>query len=63
MDLKSFNYYLEELVGSVERRKPVDPSQDPQFIDVKSLIKQQKTLDPYLPKLSVVVHQSYQKSE
>ena len=48
MDLKSWNCYLEELVGAVERRKPVDPSQDPQFIDVKSLIKQQKTLDPQL---------------
>jgi len=48
MDLKSWNYYLEELVGAVERRRPVDPSQDPQFIDVKSLIKQQKTLDPQL---------------
>lgn len=48
MDLKSWNYYLEELVGAVERRRPSDPSQDPQFIDVKSLIKQQKTLDPQL---------------
>jgi hypothetical protein len=48
MDLKSWNCYLEELVGAVERRRPVDPSQDPQFIDVKSLIKQQKTLDPQL---------------
>ena len=48
MDLKSWNCYLEELVGAVERRKPVDPSQDPQFIDVKSLIKQQNTLDPQL---------------
>jgi hypothetical protein len=48
MDLKSWNCYLEELVGAVERRRPVDPSQDPQFIDVKSLVKQQKTLDPQL---------------
>ena len=48
MDLKSWNCYLEELVGAVERRRPRDPSQDPQFIDVKSLIKQQKTLDPQL---------------
>ena len=48
MDLKSWNYYLEELVGAVEKRRPVDPSQDPQFIDVKGLIKQQNTLDPQL---------------
>ena len=48
MDLKSWNCYLEELVGAVERRRPVDPSQDPQFIDVKGLIKQQNTLDPQL---------------
>ena len=48
MDLKTWNCYLEELVGAVERRRPVDPSQDPQFINVKSLIKQQKTLDPQL---------------
>ena len=47
-DNQSWQYYLEELVGAVERRKPVDPSQDPQFIDVKSLIKQQQTLDPQL---------------
>ena len=48
MDLKTWNCYLEEVVGAVERRRPVDPSQDPQFINVKSLIKQQKTLDPQL---------------
>ena len=48
MDLKSWNYYLEELVGAVERRRQIDPSQDPQFIDVKSLIKQQNTLDSQL---------------